>query len=280
MRSFLPDERVLGGMWKLNNPLHFCIYKYFKFLESKFYKEFDRVISQTHLGKQVIRDWGFSEEMTKVEVVPCCADLEFFNFNNYSTDNSLIRKELGIDIDDFVLGYVGSIGTWYCLDDMMMFFKVLLKNKPTAKFVFLSPIDQSIIFDSADKIGVAKENIRLKFLDRSVMPKYISIFDWSIFFIKPGIGKAASCPVKHGELMGMGVPVIANSKVGDIDLIVGKEHSGLIAHDLNEVEYNKVLKEMRDFSVSNAEIRATGSRFYDLDLGVESYFDIYKCLLG
>ena len=279
MRSFLPDERVLAGMWNLNNPLHFFIYKYFKFLESKFYKEFDRVISQTYLGKEVIRAWGFDELTTKVDVVPCCADLDLFNFNNYSSKDQLRRKELNIGPDDFVLGYVGSIGTWYCLDDMMKFFKVLLEQKTSAKFVFLSPVEPIVVYESALKIGVKRENIRVVFIDRLRMPQYISIFNWSIFFIKPGIGKAASCPVKHGELMGMGIPVIANTKVGDIDLIVGEEESGLIVKSFETLNYEKAISSILTFSKSKDEIRNIGSKYYNLDMGVFSYLKIYNELL-
>ena len=279
MRSFLPDERVLGGMWNLKNPLHYCIYKYFKFLESKFYTEFDIVVSQTHLGKQIIRDWGFDKELTRVEVVPCCADLDFFDFNNYLSNKEKRRLDLGVGSGDFVLGYVGSIGTWYCLDDMLIFFKVLLSYKPSAKFVFLSPVEPDFIFESANKIGIGKENIRVKCIDRDLMPEYISIFDWSIFFIKSGVGKAASCPVKHGELMGMGVPVIANSKVGDIDLIVGEEESGLIVESFETPNYEDALKKLPDFCKSKDEIRNIGAKYYNLSKGVSSYLKIYNELL-
>ena len=279
MRSFLPDERVLAGMWNLNNPLHFGIYKYFKFLEKRFYKEFDRVISQTYLGKEVIRKWGFDEDTTKVEVVPCCADLELFNFNNYSSNDEMRKLELGIGSSDFVLGYVGSIGTWYCLDDMLSFFKVLLDQKPNAKFVFLSPVEPGFVFDSAGRIGIKKENIRVKFIDRLLMPEYIAIFDWSIFFIKSGVGKAASCPVKHGELMGMGVPVIANSNVGDIDLIVGEEESGLIVKSLDTANYEDTLRKLKNFCKSKDEIRNIGKKYYNLSKGVSSYWKIYNELL-
>ena len=279
MRSFLPDERVLAGMWNLNNPLHFGIYKYFKFLEKRFYKEFDRVISQTYLGEKVIRKWGFDEATTKVEVVSCCADLELFNFNNYSSNDEMRKLELGIGSTDFVLGYVGSIGTWYCLDDMLSFFKVLLEQNPNAKFVFLSPVEPDFVFKSAEKIGVKKEHIRVKFIDRLLIPEYISIFDWSIFFIKSGVGKAASCPVKHGELMGMGVPIIANSKVGDIDLIVGEEESGLIVKSFDTKSYEDTLKRLPDFGKSKDEIRNIGAKYYDLSKGVSSYLRIYNELL-
>jgi len=276
MRSFLPDERVLGGMWNLKNPLHLCIYKYFKFLEGRFFKEFERTISQTNLGKKTIRDWGFSEVNTKIEVVPCCADLDFFDFNKHNNPNMQVRRDLNISTDDFILGYVGSVGTWYCLDDMMSFFKVLLQRKPTAKFVFLSPVDPKGVFDLATSLGVDSNSIRAQFIDRKLMPSYISVFDWSIFFIKPGIGKAASCPVKHGELMGMGVPVVANTKVGDIDLIVGQEASGLIVNLFSDNEYELVVEGMRNFSCSKSKIREIATKYYDLESGVQAYCRIYN----
>lgn len=279
MRSFLPDERVLGGMWNLKNPLHYCIYKYFKYLEGRFYTEFERTISQTNLGKQTIRDWGFSEEVAKVEVVPCCADLDFFDFNK-NPKNPAIKRELNISENDFVLGYVGSIGTWYCLDDMMGFFKILLESKPNAKFVFLSPVDPKVILDVATKLGVSNDSIRVKFIERKQMPSYISIFDWSVFFIKPGVGKAASCPVKHGELMGMGIPVVANTDVGDIDLIVGEENSGLIVRSFSDIEYSNTIGEMNGISLQKSQIRSTGAKYYDLQKGVEAYFHIYTDLLS
>jgi len=279
MRSFLPDERVLGGMWNLKNPLHFCIYKYFKFLEGKFYNEFERTISQTILGKKTIRDWGYKDKDTVVEVIPCCADLDFFDFNKHTSNNDAIKEDLKIGKEDFVLGYVGSVGTWYCLDDMMAFFKVLLKNKPNSKFVFLSPVDPKVVFDIATRIGVSEKNVRIRFVERNLMPSYISIFDWSVFFIKPGVGKAASCPVKHGELMGMGIPVIANTKVGDIDLIVNEEASGIIVHSFDTLEYESVVTKMPIFLYSKEQIRDIGAKYYDLDLGVNAYFNIYNDLL-
>lgn len=279
MRSFLPDERVLGGMWNLKNPLHYCIYKYFKFLEGRFYTEFERTISQTYLGANVIKGWGYDEKIAKVEVVPCCADLKLFDFDADSQSILSIKADLDINAEDFVLGYVGSIGTWYCLDDMMRFFKVILEEKPSAKFVFLSPVDPSVVFNSATKEGVDPGNIRVKFIERKNMPSYIKVFNWSVFFIKPGVGKAASCPVKHGELMGMGVPVVANGKVGDIDLIVGKEGSGLIVENFDNDVYKEVLSQMDTFNLSNSEIRRIGQKYYDLDMGVSSYYRIYNDLV-
>jgi hypothetical protein len=50
----------------------------------------------------------------------------------------------------------------------------------------------------------------------------ISLFDTSIFFIRPTYSKKASSPTKQGEIMAMGIPLICNYGVGDTDEIVKK----------------------------------------------------------
>ena len=84
---------------------------------------------------------------------------------------------------------------------------------------------------------------------------------------------------KHGELMGMGVPVIANSNVGDIDLIVGEEESGLIVKSLDTANYEDTLRKLKDFCKSKDEIRNIGKKYYNLSKGVSSYWKIYNELL-
>ena len=69
-----------------------------------------------------------------IEVIPCCADEKLAQVNNIND----IREELGINEDDFVISYVGSIGTWYMLDEMLDFFRILLTKKPNSKFLFIT----------------------------------------------------------------------------------------------------------------------------------------------
>ena len=53
-----------------------------------------------------------------------------------------LRAKLGINKEDFILLYVGSIGTWYILDEMLDFFISLSTKKLNAKFLFVTKEDE------------------------------------------------------------------------------------------------------------------------------------------
>lgn len=76
--------------------------------------------------------WFDSSIGDKISVIPTCADLSHFspaNIKLSQTDD--LRNKLNIQKDDFVLLYLGSLGTWYMLEEMLDFYeelKVELKN--------------------------------------------------------------------------------------------------------------------------------------------------------
>ena len=63
-----------------------------------------------------------------VEVIPCCADLEHFRRDKVSPEaRARWQHELKLTDEDFVVSYLGSLGTWYLVDEMLRFFKELLQ---------------------------------------------------------------------------------------------------------------------------------------------------------
>jgi glycosyltransferase involved in cell wall biosynthesis len=124
MRGFWADERVDGGLWKLSNPLFKSIYTFFKKKEKQYLLEADATVSLTQNAADEIHRWkGF--EHVPITVIPCCADLDLY-VRPSDTDIQQMRRSLGIQPGAFVLSYLGSLGTWYMLPEMMRFFKVLL----------------------------------------------------------------------------------------------------------------------------------------------------------
>lgn len=75
----------------------------------------------------------------------------------------------------------------------------------------------------------------------------------------------------------MGIPVITNSGVGDVAMIVEKYHSGIILKDLTEhglkVAAEKIILR-NNFNLE--EIRNAAKEFYNLENAVEKYHDIYQ----
>jgi glycosyltransferase involved in cell wall biosynthesis len=87
MRGFWADERVEGKIWSLKNPLFKIVYNFFKKKEKDYFLNADYIVSLTHAGKKEITLWkGFEQLEQRIEVIPCCADLEKFNPEKISAE--------------------------------------------------------------------------------------------------------------------------------------------------------------------------------------------------
>jgi hypothetical protein len=109
--------------------------------------------------------------------------------------------------------------------------------------------------------------------------KYVSLSDFSIFFIKPCFSKMASSPTKLGELMSAEIPVITNSGVGDVESIVTTVQGGIIVNDFTEKNYSNAVEEMLNFKKDSTKMRSLSSEMFHLNKALENYNNIYQSIL-
>ena len=276
MRGFWADERVDGKIWSLNNFIYKNIYKYFKSKEKEFLQYSDYTISLTENGKKEIESWKLLNQ-SKIKVIPCCTDETLFQTNNIKN----VRSELGFSKDDFIVSYIGSIGTWYMLDEMLDFFKCLQIKKPNAKFFFITKDNPRLILEKVKSKKIDPKCIKIKPSSREMMPSYIGASNFSIFFILPVFSKKASSPTKMGEIMNLGIPIICNSGVGDVDEIMGKSMPELLVKDFSNKEYKRVIDLIinKNYKPNQESITETSQNYYSLKKGVEKYKAVYKSIL-
>ncbi|HOK38861.1 MAG TPA: glycosyltransferase [Bacteroidales bacterium] len=281
MRGFYADERLDGGLWPQSNPLYRIVYKYFKTKEKDFLSNADYVVSLTSNGKNIIKnDFGF--RYLPIEVIPCCADVNHFNYNNVdvATKNKYIC-ELGLSNADFVLLYLGSLGTWYMPEEMLKFFSVLKNKMSNAKFLIITRDDPSLIYSLAEKFDLKSEDILIHPANYPDIPALISLANLAIFFIKPVFSKKASSPTKLAELLGMGIPVICNSSVGDLDIFFKEYELGILIKEFTEEEYLNTVERIEELkNIPKEQLRQIACNLFSLDEGIKKYFNIYKNLTG
>jgi glycosyltransferase involved in cell wall biosynthesis len=281
MRGFYADERVEGGIWKLSNPVFKQVYNFFKRKEQQFFSTANYTISLTKKGRDIIHTWkNIKNQPIPIQVIPCCADLDLFS--EKSIDAGLLqqlRQQFNLTGNQFVLNYLGSVGTWYMLDEMLDFFKCLLTIRPNAKFLFITGEPASDILTKAKIKGIPEASFIITPAPHKQVPTYLALSQCSIFFIKPVFSKSASSPTKQGEIMGMGMPHICNAGVGDVDDIID-EKSGVLLKTLNTAEYEKAIQKMLSTTFDKDYIRFRSQQIYSLSTGVENYRKVYKAVLG
>ena len=133
---------------------------------------------------------------------------------------------------------------------------------------------------AAAKYGIAADKVIIKKAGRQQVPLLLSLSDYSVFFIKPCYSKQSSSPTKHGEIMAMGIPLITNSGVGDVERVVEKYHSGIVIREFNENEYGGAIQKLASgLDFNRAGIREGAKDFYSLETAVEKYITIYDSIL-
>ena len=218
--------------------------------------------------------------MLAIDVIPCCADLELFNYNHISNDEKqALKQQLKIAEDKKVITYLGSVGGWYMTKEMFSFVKCLLEQHPEFLMVVLTKDEPAWVREEARQQGISYEKLIITTAPREKMPLYISLSDCSVFFIRPTFSKKASSPTKHAELMGMGIPVICNG-IGDTGTIIQKTKTGLIIEEFSTAEYENQVKKMQEvLAIRKEHIRNSAFQYFDLQGGVNSYLKVYSRMM-
>lgn len=276
MRGFWADERRDGGIWKTWNPLHNWLYRYFKNRENLMLREADFVVTLTEKSRSIVCDWVNAEDRSAV--IPCCADLDHFHQKDQAVKEEL-KKKLNIAPASFVWGYLGSLGTWYMLEEMLDLFAEYLKRNNDAVLLFVTPDDPKAIMSQASARNIPPDRVIIRAATRQEVPAYISVFDAGLFFIRPTFSKLASSPTKMAEILACGIPVVTNSGVGDTAEIIRSSGCGLIVDDFTVASYEQTFNQLYDvIAQPPAFFRAAAEKHFSLAQGAATYESIYHKL--
>ena len=266
MRGFWADERMEGNIWSENNFIHRYIYKYFKNKEVDFLRFSDHIISLTEACKGEILGWKQNIDPAKISVIPCSVDTTLFKR----------EEEKHTQNEHFELVYLGSLGTWYMLEEMIDFFVCLKRTYPGAKFRFITKDNNKSIRRIWTGKGLQPVDLIIKGEIREALPKVLQRANLSIFFIKPTFSKKASSPTKLGEIISMGIPIICNSGVGDIDGLMNANQIGCLVEKFDTSSYQEAVVKFKTMDSNENKIRNVALNNFSLDEAIKSYVKVYN----
>ena len=273
MRGFWADERVDGGLW----PSHGRMYRAVKWFERKFLLSADHVVSLTHAAVRVMESFSWlRERMPPITVIPTCADLALFHPTVAEHEDSMPQH-------GFVLGHVGSVGTWQMFEEVVACFICLRAMHGDARLLILNRNEHAYICERLSAAGIARDAFELLAVEHADVPAQMARMTAGVFFNVPALSRQASAPTKLGEFLGCGIPCLSNKGYGDVSEILESEEVGVAIENFDTTTLSAGLVRLLELSRQPdiaTRCAAAARNHFSLELGVASYDAIYRELAG
>ncbi|MDV3503094.1 hypothetical protein [Marinobacter sp. M-5] len=189
------------------------------------------------------------------------------------SERARIRRELRVDPEAPLIIYSGSLGEQYCLPEMLAFFRHVLAYRSDTRLLFLtgSPEIAAREIDNHDDL---KLKIEIKSVEPDKVPSIVASADLGLGLRRTSFSMQGVSPVKVGEYLLCGVPLVATKGIGDTDGIteeIGylmKEHTQEALEDAACWFVESVLADREGFRTRAREL---GAAQYSLQASVDSY---------
>ena len=114
---------------------------------------------------------------------------------------------------------------------------------------------------------------------REEVPGFLGASDIMISFRRWTYSQQACSPTKLAEAFALGIPVISNSGVGDVDRITQELDAGAVIDLDDPTAFDKVVSELDDIlAKSGSELRERAREKLGLEVAKERYRQVYAKL--
>jgi len=278
MRGYWAEEKVESGSWPLRNPLFRAVFDYFKREEADALARADAVVSLTRASRDELAGRpGMQADAAKIAIIPTCVDFDHFALATQA-GRKAARQQLGIAQDTAVLGYLGSVGgDNYMLGEMLEFFGAYREKRPGARFLFVTQAEPELIVAAAREKGIGEESLVIRSAGRDEVPLFTSASDHGVAFKRATFSALACSPTKLGEMMALGIPVVANAGVGDVGEILS-ETGGVTIDRFDRESLLEAADRLVGTTAAPKVTRDRARARFDLRNGVRAYDRIYRTI--
>ena len=247
-------------------------YKLMKSAETKMLKSADAVITRSQKAIDIhIANIGESYR-SKFSVVFNGRDKNVFDYQPPLREQ--VRQELGLK-DELLFVYAGSLGPQYCLNEMLEILKAYAEKRE-AKFLILTGNTE---FAEQNIPSELKTHVILKSVPSEKVSFYLNGGDLAFGLRKPTFSMQGVAPIKLGEYLLCGLPVIASKGIGDTEKILENfEECYLYDHSIGllpQIDQIKNFVEKAIFANRN-KIAQKAQHYFSLEAAAESYLNAIK----
>lgn len=273
VRGFFPEEYTDAGVW----PDGGWLYRMVKHVESWLFNEADAFVVLTEKAKIIISD---KLDGKPIEVIPCCVD-----FNNRfrvskTTSPIDIKSKLGIG-ERFIITHVGALGGLYLTEEIVDFLDAARSVRPDTFALFLTQTDSANVIKLLKEKGFTERDFFVAKVASDEIPSYLNAANIGLSFVRASYSTQSRSPTKIPEYLAAGLPLVANSGVGDVDRLIIDESVGILIDKFDRERYIDALKKVLEMGDIKERCKETARRCFDLEtVGGERYRRLYKKILA
>lgn len=274
MRALWPEELITAGRLKRGTPMHKAI----AWVERKCLKKAAAVVSLTDAAASYLRD-TYPDELQdqRLVVIPTCADLDRFVPLNEEARYSAGEKGA-------VYSCLGTVlSGWFRLDWLRLFFQEIGSSNRTAGFEIVTRDDPHEV---RKQLNFAKDiDARLKIYSMPSNEVHLSVqrHAASVMFYAGGeVSELGRSPTRMAEILGCGLPVVANPGVGDVAEIIQKYRVGvLVTEGTSDAMKSafQALEELRKDLELPERCRHAAEEVFSLEAGTQAYRELYRDII-
>lgn len=271
IRGFFPEEYTDAGVWPENG----ILFRTAKRVERWLMRESDGFVILTEKGREMV----LANETRPVEVIPCCVDFATRFPADTPSQRDEMREKLGVS-GRTVYTHVGALGGLYLTKELADLMAAARELDQRAFALFLTQSDPQELVSLLRERGFAENDYFAGRVDPSEIASYLSAADVGLSFVKATYATQSRSPTKIPEYLAAGLPVIANSGVGDVDELIQTEKVGLLIDNFDHEAYLEAITKLRRLGNIADRCREVAVRRFDIEtVGGERYRRLYAKIL-
>lgn len=268
MRALWPEELIVAGRLKRGGVLH----RVMVWAERACLRDSAGVVSLTNGAVGHLKG-TYPRELAdrRITVIPTCADLDRFT------------PPLSPVPPPAVHGCIGTVlSGWFRTEWLATWFKVSADRDAGARFEVLTRDDPDMVRQALDPSGMLAERLRIASKRPDEVAEAIRSHSLSTMFFTDGLSKLGSSPTRMAEVLGTGMPVIANDGVGDVAQIITENRVGVVVEENSEAAMNRAYDALQALiqepGLAERCVK-TARDVFSLEQGTESYRALYADIL-
>lgn len=264
MRALWPDELITAGRLRRGSMLH----KAMVASERACLRHAGGVVSLTHAAAEHLRR-VYPEDLAgqTVAVIPTCADLDRF-------------VPASQPPSQHVIGCLGTVlSGWFRLDWLSAFLAVAAKRDPELRFELTTRDDPAKVRAAIGGDADLQSRLRIAPSASERVHEVLQGQMASVMFYAGGeISELGRSPTRMAEILGCGLPVVANEGVGDVAQIIREHHVGVLVSGSSQQEMAVAWDELEQLLADPdlaGRCRRAAEAVFSLETGTAAYSALY-----